>query len=91
MLQFAFNVSFHFRTFFNGIQTNSNSLRLHEHHGSTGQSLCVKVTEKLIFKDYNLHLIRFMSLLNVLAMNESLISLAEAFVIIFRSTENEYG
>lgn len=50
--------------------------------------VCVKVTEKLIFKDYNLHLIRFMSLLNVLAMNESLISHAEAFVTIFRSTEN---
>lgn len=45
------------------------SLRLHEHHGSMGQSLCVKVTEKLIFKDYNLHLMRFKSLLNVLAMN----------------------
>ncbi len=91
MLQFAFNVLFLFRTFFNGIQTNSNSLRLHEHHGSMGHSLCVKVTEKLIFKDYNLHLIRFKSLLNVLAMTESLISHAEAFVTIFRSTENEYG
>lgn len=88
MLQFAFNVLFLFRTFFNGIQTNSNSLHLHKHHGSMGQSLCVKVTEKQILKDYNLHLMRCKSLLNVIALNESLISHAEAFVTIFQSTEN---
>lgn len=56
-----------------------------------GQSLCVKATKQIIFKDYSLHLMRFKSLLNVPAMNESLIFHDEAFVTIFRSTENEYG